>query len=55
MSTFEEILEKDGKLVYKTKGVSMNPMLYQNRYLVVIEVPKWRTKAVLRRIIKGKK
>ena len=55
MSTFEEILEKDGKLVYKTKGVSMNPMLYQNRYLGVIEVPKWRTKAILHRIIKGKK
>ena len=52
MSTFEEILEKDGKLVYKTKGVSMNPKLYR---MVVIEVPKWRTKAVLRRIIKGKK
>ena len=44
MSTFEEILEKDGKLVYKTKGVSMNPMLYQNRDLVVIEVPKGRLK-----------
>lgn len=55
MSTFEEILEKDGKLVYKTKGVSMNPKLYRNRDLVVIEVPKWRTKVVLRRIIKGKK
>ena len=38
MSTFEEILEKDGKLVYKTKGISMNPMLYQNRDLVVIGV-----------------
>ena len=23
MMTFEEILERDGKLVYKTKGVSM--------------------------------
>ena len=44
MSTFEEILEKDGKLVYKTKGVSMNPMLYQNRDLVVIEVPRGRLK-----------
>ena len=117
MSTFEEILEKDGKLVYKTKGVSMNPMLYQNRDLIEVNengtysirgdntysietVPeeavigvltsfvrdgkqysvtdpeylryvkfwceayparsaythaKWRTKAVLRRIIKGKK
>lgn len=42
MSTFEEILEKDGKLVYKIKGVSMNPMLYQNRDLVVIEVPDGR-------------
>ena len=44
MSTFEEILAKDGKLVYKTKGVSMNAMLYQNRDLVVIEVPKGRLK-----------
>ena len=42
MSTFEEILEEDGKLVYKTKGISMNPMLYQNRDLVVIEVPQGR-------------
>lgn len=42
MSTFEEILEKDGRLVYKTKGVSMNPMLYQNRDLVVIEPPRGR-------------
>ena len=42
MSTFEEILEKDGRLVYKTKGVSMNPMLYQNRDLVVIEPPAGR-------------
>ena len=42
MSTFEGILEKDGKLVYKTKGVSMNRMLYQNRDLVVIEVPEGR-------------
>lgn len=44
MSTFEEILKKDGKLVYKTKGVSMNPMLYQNRDLVVIEPVQGRLK-----------
>ena len=44
MSTFEEILEKDGKLIYKTKGVSMNPMLYQNRDLVVIRPPEGRLK-----------
>ena len=42
MSTFEEILEKDGKLIYTTKGVSMQPMLYQNRDVVVIEVPQGR-------------
>ena len=44
MSTFEEILKKDGKLVYKTKGVSMNPMLYQNRDLVVIVPVQGRLK-----------
>ena len=42
MSTFEEILERDGKLIYKTKGFSMNPMLYQNRDLVVIRPPEGR-------------
>lgn len=36
---FEEILTKDGRLVYKTQGTSMNPMLYQNRDLVILEVP----------------
>lgn len=35
--TFEEILAHDGKLVYKTKGISMRPMLKQDRDLVVIE------------------
>ena len=42
MSTFEEILERDGKLIYKTRGVSMNPMLYQNRALIVIRPPEGR-------------
>ena len=44
MSTFEQILKKDGKLIYKTKGVSMNPMLYQNRDLVVLRPPEGRLK-----------
>ncbi len=35
--TFEEILARDGKLIYKTKGHSMRPMLHQNRDLVIIE------------------
>ena len=42
--TFGELLSRDGKLVYKTCGVSMEPMLRQNRDLVVIEVPASRLK-----------
>ena len=44
MSTFEEILDRDGILVYKTKGVSMLPMLRQNRDLVMIEKTRERLK-----------
>ncbi len=39
MTRFEDLLQKDGRLVYKTKGTSMEPMLRQNRDLVIIEVP----------------
>ena len=42
MSTFEEILARDGRLVYKTRGTSMLPMLHQERDLVIIEGPKGR-------------
>ena len=42
MSTFESILARDGVLVYKTRGVSMEPMLRQNRDLVVVQVPSSR-------------
>ena len=41
-STFEDILARDGILVYKTRGISMEPMLRQNRDLVVIQVPSFR-------------
>ena len=44
ISSFESILARDGKLVYKTHGVSMEPMLRQNRDLVIIEVPASRLK-----------
>ncbi len=44
MTTFEEILSHDGRLVYKTKGTSMLPMLHQNRDLVVIVPPAARLK-----------
>ena len=42
MSSFEEILARDGRLVYKTRGFSMLPMLHENRDLVMIEPPKGR-------------
>lgn len=35
--SFEELLARDGRLVYKTRGVSMEPMLRQARDLVIIE------------------
>ena len=44
MGTFEEILKKDGRLVYKTMGVSMLPMLHQNRDIIVIVPPEGRLK-----------
>ena len=43
-ATFEDLLARDGKLVYKTCGVSMEPMLRQDRDLVVIQVPASRLK-----------
>ena len=42
--TFEEILARDGRLIYKTRGFSMLPMLHQNQDLVVIHVPDGRLK-----------
>ena len=44
MTTFEEILARDGKLVYKTRGRSMEPLLRQNRDLVIIRTPDGRLK-----------
>ena len=37
--TFESLLARDGYLVYKTRGVSMEPMLHENRDLVIIQAP----------------
>lgn len=41
-ASFETLLARDGKLVYKTKGSSMKPMLRENRDLVIIEKPAGR-------------
>ena len=35
--TFEEMLERDGKLIYTNKGVSMMPLLRADRDVMVIE------------------
>jgi len=35
--SFEELLERDGRLVYTNKGVSMMPLLRQDRDLMVIK------------------
>ena len=42
--TFEDILARDGRLVYWTRGVSMKPMLYPSRDLVNIVVPDGQLK-----------
>lgn len=34
--TFEELLERDGRLVYSNKGISMMPLLRQGRDLMII-------------------
>lgn len=44
MGTFEEILKKDRRLVYKTRGISMLPMLHQNRDIIVIVPPEGQLK-----------
>ncbi len=36
-STFEEILEHDGVLMYRTKGISMLPLLREDRDLMIVE------------------
>ena len=38
--TFKEILERDGTLVYKTKGISMLPMLRTNKDVIIIRAKK---------------
>ena len=42
MVSLEDLLARDGVLVYKIKGTSMEPMLRQNRDLVVVRPPSSR-------------
>lgn len=43
-STFEEQLEKYGKLIYTNVGDSMLPLIRQDKDLLIIEKPKGRLK-----------
>jgi signal peptidase I len=42
--TFEDVLARDGYLVYRTRGRSMEPMLRQDRDLITARVPTGRLK-----------
>lgn len=42
--TFEEMLEKEGRIVYTNKGVSMLPLLREDRDIMHIEVLKEKPK-----------
>ena len=44
MISFEEELERSGKLVYTTVGVSMRPLIRQDKDISIIEKPKGRLK-----------
>ncbi len=44
MISFEEELEKSGKLVYTTAGVSMRPLIKQDRDIAIISKPRERLK-----------
>lgn len=44
LTGFEELLAKDGLLVYKTRGTSMRPMLRPDKDLVIIRSPALRLK-----------
>ena len=43
-SSFEELLEKEGRLIYSNVGDSMRPLIRQGRDLLVIERPSGRLK-----------
>ena len=44
MASFEEELERSGKLIYRNAGVSMRPLIKQNRDILIITKPEGRLK-----------
>ena len=44
MIKFEDVIERDGRLVYTNVGDSMHPLIRQDRDLLIIEKPQGRLK-----------
>ena len=44
MTSFEDVIERDGRLVYTNVGDSMRPLIRQDRDLLIIEKPNGRLK-----------
>lgn len=44
MTRFEDVIERDGRLVYTNVGDSMRPLIRQDRDILIIEKPKGRLK-----------
>ena len=44
MASFEEELERSGKIIYRNAGVSMRPLIKQDRDIIIITKPNGRLK-----------
>lgn len=44
MTRFEDVIERDGRLVYTNVGDSMRPLIRQDRDILIIEKPRGRLK-----------
>lgn len=44
MTRFEDVIERDGRLVYTNVGDSMHPLIRQDRDILIIEKPNGRLK-----------
>ena len=44
MTRFEDVIERDGRLVYTNVGDSMRPLIRQDRDILIIEKPQGRLK-----------
>jgi hypothetical protein len=44
MMRFEDVIKRDGRLVYTNVGDSMRPLIRQDRVILIIEKPQGRLK-----------